>query len=230
MKTIWIAALCCVVALTAQSQPWMPANPTGPVKFQDVVNGYRATHPHEGRAHSATDEQDNEEEADYRFDKWEWYWKQHLDENGYMVAPVKTYTEWQNYLSTHPTGANKTTSTASNWIFQGPNKSPGGYSGIGRINTVAFHPTDPNTFFIGSAGGGEIGSFEDEGAYEVGVPVGCGNGGRCCRPLKTVRICGCCWVNDCPCDEDCASDDDCTHGCCNCDDGPRFSYDETVSR
>ncbi len=154
MKTIWIAALCCVVALTAQSQPWMPANPTGPVKFQDVVNGYRATHPHEGRAHSATDEQDNEEEADYRFDKWEWYWKQHLDENGYMVAPVKTYTEWQNYLSTHPTGANKTTSTASNWIFQGPNKSPGGYSGIGRINTVAFHPTDPNTFFIGSAGGG----------------------------------------------------------------------------
>ena len=154
MKAIWIAAICCIAASSAIAQPWMPTNPTGPVKFQDVVNNYRATHPAEGRLSNVADGKDDEKDDDYRFDKWAWYWQQHLDENGYMVGQEKTYTEWRHYLDTHPHTAGKTTSTSSNWIFQGPNTSPGGYSGIGRINTVAFHPTDPNTFFIGSAGGG----------------------------------------------------------------------------
>ncbi|MFA8451633.1 MAG: BACON domain-containing protein [Bacteroidales bacterium] len=42
----------------------------------------------------------------------------------------------------------------SNWTSIGTNSSSGGYAGIGRVNVIAFHPTDKNTLFIGAPGGG----------------------------------------------------------------------------
>jgi photosystem II stability/assembly factor-like uncharacterized protein len=36
----------------------------------------------------------------------------------------------------------------------GPSTSAGGYSGIGRINCIAFHPTIANTFWVGTPAGG----------------------------------------------------------------------------
>jgi hypothetical protein len=47
----------------------------------------------------------------------------------------------------------------STWYPAGPNVIPNnltGYmeNGIGRINCIAFHPTDPNTYFVGVAQGG----------------------------------------------------------------------------
>src|ERR1019366_9421851 len=50
------------------------------------------------------------------------------------------------------TGA-RTTAIPSNWVFQGPDMCDHGYSGIGRINVVAFDPVDSNTFYVGSAAG-----------------------------------------------------------------------------
>ncbi len=40
------------------------------------------------------------------------------------------------------------------WKCLGTDTSRGGYAGIGRINTVAFHPTDINTYWVGTPGGG----------------------------------------------------------------------------
>ncbi|MFM7017147.1 MAG: VPS10 domain-containing protein [Bacteroidota bacterium] len=49
--------------------------------------------------------------------------------------------------------------TSGNWLPVGPYVIPNnltGYmeNGIGRINCIAFHPTDPNTYFVGVAQGG----------------------------------------------------------------------------
>ncbi|MCB9250218.1 MAG: hypothetical protein H6613_17545 [Ignavibacteriales bacterium] len=41
----------------------------------------------------------------------------------------------------------KKTNFNSGWSNLGTNSSAGGYSGIGRINCIAFHPTDLNTLF-----------------------------------------------------------------------------------
>jgi len=43
---------------------------------------------------------------------------------------------------------------SANWVSLGSNSSLGGYAGIGRINCIAFHPTDNNTYWIGAASGG----------------------------------------------------------------------------
>src|SRR5579862_5443858 len=37
------------------------------------------------------------ENNDYQFNRWKWYWQQHLDGNGYLVSPVKTFNSWKAY-------------------------------------------------------------------------------------------------------------------------------------
>lgn len=97
-----------------------------------------------------------EEGKQYQFGRWHWYWSRHTDENGYIVSPVKKLQEWQSWnIAKKANGvALKTTSNQSQWTFQGPDETPGGYNGIGRVNVIEFHPTDTNTFWVGSAGGG----------------------------------------------------------------------------
>ena len=41
-----------------------------------------------------------------------------------------------------------------NWVNDGPNQTKGGYSGLGRVNSVAFSPADTNTLYVGTASGG----------------------------------------------------------------------------
>ncbi|MEP6646030.1 MAG: T9SS type A sorting domain-containing protein, partial [Saprospiraceae bacterium] len=43
---------------------------------------------------------------------------------------------------------------ASHWSSLGPDNSNGGYSGVGRLNCIAFHPGDISTFWVGAAAGG----------------------------------------------------------------------------
>ncbi|MBL0008538.1 MAG: hypothetical protein IPP25_15530 [Saprospiraceae bacterium] len=57
----------------------------------------------------------------------------------------------QAFERTHP--APRVT-TAAQWTPIGPFSSFSGYSGIGRINCVAFHPTDQNIYWVGAAAGG----------------------------------------------------------------------------
>jgi photosystem II stability/assembly factor-like uncharacterized protein len=136
------------------AQPWMPSVP-GPVKLQDVILNY-TRHPdsHDEEQVGGGEEREGK---DYLFDRWAWFWRSHLDTNGYMVSPVKTYQAWEDYQKIHHEKSSaRTTSAAvmSDWVFEGPNHSSGGYSGLGRINVIAFHPTDANTLYVGSAGGG----------------------------------------------------------------------------
>jgi len=137
----------------------MPQNPSGPVKFSDVVANYKAGHPDrqvEKDIDPSHPGKEMEEQEDYLFERWAWYWHNHLDSNGYMVSPVKTVNEWRRYEMTHAGSANRTMDSTSNcnWTFQGPDSSAGGYNGVGRINIVRFDPVDSNTFYVGTAGGG----------------------------------------------------------------------------
>ena len=156
MKRSLLFTVLVLLGTVLHAQPWMPQG-NGPVKLQDVIANY-AKHPVRGQ-----DDDDQrvsgkveKEGKNYLFDRWAWFWKEHLDSNGYMVSPVKTLTEWQQYQDKQRIKATaKTTSTVTpTWSFQGPDHSDGGYAGLGRINSIAFHPTDANTFYIGSAGGG----------------------------------------------------------------------------
>ena len=86
-----------------------------------------------------------------QFKRWEWYWELRVDVNGLFPKSDINYTEWQNYLENSD---NLNNSSSSNWVYSGSNSSVGGYAGVGRLNCIAFHPTNANIFWVGSPAGG----------------------------------------------------------------------------
>jgi len=155
MKKLLLFALCVFAQNLLHAQPWMPASNNGPMKYSDALARYYAYIAKTGNDDDATIHHGKEEQEDknHLFEVWNYYWKKHLDKNGYMVPPAQNVVNWQNYLQTHSAGgAARSTATAANWVFQGPDTCSHGYSGLGRINIVAFDPVDSNTFYVGSAG------------------------------------------------------------------------------
>lgn len=141
---------------------------TTPVKLADVI----AQHQHKIADDGSKAENGRKEEGlNYHFQRWLWYWKSHTDEQGNLVSPLKTFMEWKKYS----TMQSKTTAgNMSDWKLQGPSSSSGGYHGVGRINNIAFHPTNPNTYWVCTAGGGLWKTTNDGASWAIqtgGLPV-----------------------------------------------------------
>jgi hypothetical protein len=85
------------------------------------------------------------------YKRWDHYWNSRVNASGTFPPANVRQDEWNKYLAQTPLPQGI---GGSSWTSLGPNSSTGGYAGIGRINRVAFHPTDANTFFACTAGGG----------------------------------------------------------------------------
>ncbi len=102
------------------------------------------------------DDKDVKEIKGYKqFKRWEWFYGQRVDENGYMPSSKAL---WRNYRRQVIT-AEQYRSNPSNWVAMFPDSIPPSpdstsITGMGRINSISFHPTDVNTFWIGSSQGG----------------------------------------------------------------------------
>ncbi len=63
----------------------------------------------------------------------------------------QVYSEYQKYLAKYPNAKD----FSGDWENLGPINVPSkGYEGLGRVNAVAFHPTDPDILYIGAPAGG----------------------------------------------------------------------------
>jgi photosystem II stability/assembly factor-like uncharacterized protein len=86
--------------------------------------------------------------------RWEHELSLHTDKNG-ELGDAQELIEYQIQKSS----SRNSSSFSASWYPVGPNLVPENYTGylengIGRINCMAFHPTDPQTFFVGVAQGG----------------------------------------------------------------------------
>ncbi len=91
------------------------------------------------------------DEEYFKYMRWQSYWKNNLDENG-NLANVAAYisaaiAQTANKPNLGPF-QNRTWSNISN------NNYITGQIGMGRTTSIAFHPTDVNTFFVGTPYGG----------------------------------------------------------------------------
>jgi photosystem II stability/assembly factor-like uncharacterized protein len=86
------------------------------------------------------------------YKRWEYYWEQRVNQTTGEFPTTNSVVEYEKYLKTQ--NSLKKPSYNENWTNLGTNLSAGGYAGLGRINCVAFHPTDNNTFWVGSPSGG----------------------------------------------------------------------------
>lgn len=148
MKKVYVALLILGVScVAAKAQNVLEGNNNSPIKFEDAIKAYLSEHG--GRVEDKSSEA-KQEGSNYHFDRWRWYWEQHLDENGYMVSPTQNFLEAQKLRRSQ----HKTTADQSDWGFKGPTTTSSGYRGIGRINCIEFHPTNKDEYWVGSAGGG----------------------------------------------------------------------------
>jgi len=84
-----------------------------------------------------------------QFRRWEYFWNNRVNPETGEFPKTQTWYEYEKYLEQNPK-----LSLYGNWTNLGLNSSNGGYYGVGRVNCVAFHPTNPNIFWIGSPAGG----------------------------------------------------------------------------
>ena len=84
------------------------------------------------------------------FKREEYYWEQRVDINTGEFPQTNAAFEYEKVKNT----LKKSDAFSENWTNLGTNSSAGGYAGIGRINCVAFHPSDASTFWVGSPSGG----------------------------------------------------------------------------
>ncbi len=88
------------------------------------------------------------------FKRWEWFWESRINLKTGEFPQTTAWREFQKYQTKKLNPKGNTKSDNSNWINLGTSTSDGGYAGLGRLNCVAFHPTDNNTFWTGSPSGG----------------------------------------------------------------------------
>lgn len=91
-----------------------------------------------------------------QFKRWEYYWQNRIAPDGSFPTPGHTLREAQDYRTADAFRSYVT--GTGNWEMVGPALTPtngtGQPNGNGRINCIAFHPTDANTIFVGAPSGG----------------------------------------------------------------------------
>ena len=97
------------------------------------------------------------ESALLKWKRWEWYMSSHLGENGSFVNIPERLIRATRGAQTMIDESNRT--IYSYWQPEGPISIPygntdSGHNGIGRVDRIAFHPTDPDIIYIGTPFGG----------------------------------------------------------------------------
>jgi photosystem II stability/assembly factor-like uncharacterized protein len=86
------------------------------------------------------------------FKRWEYMMQWRIKPNGERLPADHVWNEYQKFKATNPAAK----SPSGNWENLGPFFIPDGkgYKGLGRLNAIAFHPTDPDIIFAGAPAGG----------------------------------------------------------------------------
>ncbi len=94
------------------------------------------------------------------FKRWEWYWENRIDPSTGAFPDMRALDEY--YMN-----AGSTRSLSGSWSSLGPNTSPGGYAGLGRLNCVAFVPGSTTEYYAGAASGGIWHTTDDGASWTV---------------------------------------------------------------
>ncbi|MGE5355815.1 MAG: hypothetical protein ACM3PT_06200 [Deltaproteobacteria bacterium] len=86
-----------------------------------------------------------------QFKRWEYNMQYKADMTTGLLPDRSAQEIFERYLTTLPPEARVTT---ANWTSLGTSSSGGGYAGIGRLNCIAFHPTNTNIYWVGAPAGG----------------------------------------------------------------------------
>jgi len=121
-----------------QSQPWVQNLPPNPnfFDYENAFQNYWANKtPEKGKGYKP-------------YLRWLEFWRPRVGKSGEFPNPNILWQEAM--LAKQQLG---TLTTTGNWAIIGPSSVPTN-GGAGRLNFITFHPTQSNTYWVGSASGG----------------------------------------------------------------------------
>ena len=139
-----------LIATTGHSQQELRQRLVGKQTLADimeVVDQYYSENP----------EEEIEFESNYlHWKRWEWYMSGRLGHGGAFVNIPEMLFKGLAEKNRMPSGERNIN---SGWNFVGPSTTPlqnpsALYNGIGRVDRIVFHPSNPNIIFIGTPAGG----------------------------------------------------------------------------
>lgn len=154
------AVILLLISCNSYSQKFLQSRPGSPLTFPEMQRQFREW--------KAVNNLKNEK-GWKSWKRWEHDMQMHTDGKGNPGDPaiyIQAVTESARQ-KTHISGSRFTSSA---WTPVGPDLIPDnltGYmeNGIGRINCIAFHPTDTQTFFVGVAQGGVWKTMDNGQSY-----------------------------------------------------------------
>ncbi len=150
MKKLLWSFLFLAVCQIAVAQPWLEKLPQDKIQNQDITfkDAQKAFNDYWNPFNVGSDGYYVKDGVRYKaggwkpFKRWEWFWEQRINPVTGEFPATTTWYEWQKYLNNNPDAKTKN----GNWESLGTDNSLGGYNGIGRLNCVAFHPTNETSF------------------------------------------------------------------------------------
>ena len=141
----------------AQAQEWKQFLPENKVKnhtltLKDYQKAFARYWNGEKVKEALKSENEVRDENYEKFKRWEWYWETRVNPVTGVFPKTTAWDVYKQYMAQQP--AQIRNSSQGNWVSMGPDKTPGGYAGLGRLNCVAFSPVDTNTLYVGAAAGG----------------------------------------------------------------------------
>ena len=100
-----------------------------------------------------------------QFKRWEYFMQSRVDSNGQFTHSADAYTIYKQIQQEYST-ARLSQGTAGRWTSLGPN-GPAQGGGSGRLNCIAFHPTNTSYILAGSASGGIWISTNNGGTWKT---------------------------------------------------------------
>jgi PKD repeat protein len=154
---------------TADYPYWIDMMQNDTVNFYDVQKAFNQFYDKHHDAKEENAEESEGEEEHYGFElyrRWEYMMLRRINPDGSRRPADQTYKEFMKYsankLSTTPGIRGLTTTPGTNptgnWTTLGPTPTPINnlvqINGVGRINAIAFHPTNKATIYVGAPAGG----------------------------------------------------------------------------
>ena len=133
------------------------------------------------------------EPKETHWERWKWYMSGRLDSAGYIVNISDRLMKAMREVTNMPVPDDRNINSA--WTFVGPSTSPlqnnnALFNGIGRVDRIIFHPTNPSIIYIGTPAGGMWNTLNDGLSWNnlTDKLPGTGISGMAINPLNTSTM------------------------------------------
>lgn len=156
LRFVAVFAIAVLVSQNISAQKWLQNLPKEKSKreytlfdYRDAFNNYWDKYNVKG-GYYYVDGVKHKARGWKQFYRWYWDMETKIDPSTGQFPATTAEEQFNLYYAKNPAPK----SSGGNWIQMGPNSSSGGYAGVGRLNCIAFHPSNNSTYWVGAPAGG----------------------------------------------------------------------------